>query len=75
MKPVANQSDFFSTLLRKSGCRTKIIVLTMHNDPVPISAALNAGVSGYVLKARLSLDLVPAVDAVLNAHTFVSDLA
>jgi DNA-binding NarL/FixJ family response regulator len=50
-------------------------MLTIHNDPALIGAALDAGVSGYVLKARLSLDLVPAVDKVLNGNTFVSDLA
>jgi two-component system, NarL family, invasion response regulator UvrY len=61
--------------LKKASCRTKIIMLTMHNDPALISAALDAGVSGYVLKARLSLDLVPAVNEVMNVNTFVSDLA
>jgi DNA-binding NarL/FixJ family response regulator len=61
--------------LKKASCRTKIIMLTMHNDPALISAALDAGVSGYVLKARLSLDLVPAVNEVMNGNTFVSDLA
>lgn len=33
--------------LRKAGCRTKITMLTMHNDPALISAALDARVSGY----------------------------
>jgi DNA-binding NarL/FixJ family response regulator len=61
--------------LKKASCRTKIIMLTMHNDRALINAALDAGVLGYVLKARLSLDLVPAVDAVLNGNTFVSGLA
>jgi DNA-binding NarL/FixJ family response regulator len=60
--------------LRKAGCRTKIVMLTMHSDPTLISAALGAGVLGYVLKARLSLDLVPAVDKVLNGNTFASPL-
>jgi DNA-binding NarL/FixJ family response regulator len=61
--------------LKKANCRTKIIVLTMHNEPDLISAALDAGVLGYVLKARLSLDLMSAVDAVLKGNTFVSGLA
>jgi DNA-binding NarL/FixJ family response regulator len=59
--------------LRKASCPTKIIMLTMHNDRGIISAALEAGVLGYVLKHRLSLDLVPAVDAVLSGNIFVSD--
>jgi DNA-binding NarL/FixJ family response regulator len=58
--------------LRKASCRTKIIMLTMHNEPDFISAALDEGVLGYVFKARLSLDLMSAVDAVLSGNTFVS---
>jgi DNA-binding NarL/FixJ family response regulator len=47
--------------LKKASCRTKIIMLTMHNERALISAALDAGVLGYVLKHRLSRDLVPAL--------------
>jgi two-component system, NarL family, response regulator NreC len=60
--------------LKKAGCRTKIIMLTMHSDQALISAALGAGVLGYVLKARLATDLIPAIDEVLNGNTFVSGL-
>ena len=42
----------------------------MHNDQALINAAFDAGVVGYVFKARLSMDLVPAVDAVLSGNTF-----
>jgi DNA-binding NarL/FixJ family response regulator len=57
--------------LKKASCRTKIIMLTMDSEPDFISAALDAGVLGYVLKARLSRDLVAAVDEVLSGNTFV----
>jgi DNA-binding NarL/FixJ family response regulator len=57
--------------LKKASCRTKIIMLTMHSEPDFISAALDAGVLGYVLKARLSRDLVAAVNQVLSGNTFV----
>jgi DNA-binding NarL/FixJ family response regulator len=36
--------------LKKASCRTKIIMLTMHSEPDFISAALDAGVLGYVLR-------------------------
>jgi DNA-binding NarL/FixJ family response regulator len=36
--------------IKKASCRTKIIMLTMHSEPDFISAALDAGVLGYVLK-------------------------
>jgi DNA-binding NarL/FixJ family response regulator len=50
-------------------------MLTMHNERALIGAALNAGVLGHVLKHRLSLDLVPAVDAALRGKIFVTNLA
>jgi DNA-binding NarL/FixJ family response regulator len=61
--------------LKKASCRTKIIMLTTHSEPDFIRAALDAGVLGYVLKARLSRDLLAAVDAVLCGNTFVPNLA
>jgi CheY-like chemotaxis protein len=61
--------------LKKASCWTKIIMLTMHSDRALINAALDLGVLGYVLQARLSLDIVSAVDKVLKGNSFVSDLA
>ena len=53
-------------------CRTKIVFLTVHADRDFVVAALAAGASGYVLKALLTKDLVPAVYAALEGSTFVS---
>jgi DNA-binding NarL/FixJ family response regulator len=58
--------------LHKTQQRTKIIFLTIHEDLDFVSAALSAGASGYVTKARLSTDLVPAIREALQGHTFVS---
>ena len=38
----------------------------MHSDTDYLRAALTAGRDGYVLKARLSLDIVPALQAALR---------
>jgi DNA-binding NarL/FixJ family response regulator len=59
--------------LRTARCRTKIVFLTIHDDPDFIAAALSAGVSGYVTKNRLSTDLIPAIREALLGHTFVSE--
>ncbi len=59
-------------LLQNLRCRTKIVFLTMHEDPDFAEAALSAGASGYVTKARLRTDLVLAIDEALVGHTFVS---
>ena len=58
--------------LRDSGCHSKIVVLTVHEDPDYLEAAMGAGGSAYVVKSRLNLDLVPAIDAVIAGKIFVS---
>lgn len=61
-----------SKLLQSENCRAKIIFLTIHDDPDYVAAAISAGASGYVTKARLTADLAVAIRAVLQGHTFVS---
>lgn len=58
--------------LRDSGCRAKIIFLTVHEDSDYLNAGIGAGGSAYVVKSRLSQDLVPAIHAVLADKLFVS---
>jgi DNA-binding NarL/FixJ family response regulator len=58
--------------LRDSGCRAKIIFLTVHEDSDYVNAGMGAGGSAYVVKSRLSQDLAPAITAVLSNKLFVS---
>ena len=58
--------------LRDSGCHSKIVFLTVHEDPDFLNAAMGAGGSAYVVKSRLSADLISAIDAVLSGKLFVS---
>lgn len=58
--------------LRDSGCRAKIIFLTVHEDPDYLNAGMGAGGSAYVVKSRLSQDLLCAIHAVLSNKLFVS---
>ena len=58
--------------LRDAGCHARIIFLTVHEDADYMNAALGAGGSAYVVKSRLSLDLIPAIHAVLSHKLFVS---
>ena len=55
-----------------SGCKAKIVFLTVHEDADFINAAMGAGGSAYVVKSRVSSDLIPALDAVLSGKLFVS---
>jgi DNA-binding NarL/FixJ family response regulator len=61
-----------ATKIQKLNRRTKIIFLTVHEDPDFLAAAFKAGASGYVTKPRLSLDLILAIHEVLKRRTFVS---
>ncbi len=47
-------------------------MLTVHDDPDFLRAALDAGALGYVLKSRLPADLVPAIRSALTGRIFVS---
>src|SRR4051812_15655058 len=49
-----------------SNCRTKVVFLTVHEDPDFVAAAFSAGASGYVVKTNLPTDLVPAIRAALE---------
>ena len=61
--------------LRIAGSRAPIVFLTVHNDAEVVEAALAAGGSGYVIKARLASDLVLAVREARARRTFVSLLS
>ena len=58
--------------LNKSGSRAKVIFLTSHEDDVFVRAAVLAGALGYVLKRRISIDLITAVRKVLQGSLFAS---
>ncbi len=58
--------------LRDLGYNAKIIFLTVHEDRDYVNAAIGAGGSAYVVKSRLNLDLLRAIDAVLANKLFVS---
>jgi DNA-binding NarL/FixJ family response regulator len=47
--------------LRAAGSTARLVFLTVHDEEELILAAGNAGAIGYVLKSRLSADLVVAV--------------
>ena len=51
---------------------TKIVFLTVENDKDTCHAVLEMGAYGYVLKARLVTDLIPAIMAARDGVRFVS---
>ncbi len=58
--------------LQETGCRAKIVFLTVHDDADFARAALATGALGYVVKPRLVSDLIVAINEALAGRTFVS---
>jgi DNA-binding NarL/FixJ family response regulator len=58
--------------LRDSGCESKIVFLTVHEDYDFVKAAIGSGALAYVVKSRLSADLVFGVEAAIAEKLFVS---
>jgi DNA-binding NarL/FixJ family response regulator len=69
--PILNGLEAASQL-RSRNSGTKIVILTVHEDPEIISAALESGATGYVFKERVTTDLVPAIQACLQGGRFIS---
>lgn len=58
--------------LKEWGCASRIIFVTCQEDHDYVEAAFSLGASGYVLKCRIAIDLLPAIDAALKGATFTS---
>jgi DNA-binding NarL/FixJ family response regulator len=59
-------------LIRQLSPGSKIIFLSQDNSLDPEELALSTGAQGYVDKARVQSDLLPAIEAVLRGEQFVS---
>ncbi|MCP4750666.1 MAG: response regulator transcription factor [Proteobacteria bacterium] len=58
--------------IRRKDLKTKIILLTLHKDPLTADNALKTGVDGYILKDNAFEELLYAVRTVLSGGTFIS---
>ena len=58
--------------LRLQRSTAAIVFLTVHDDAQLVDAAMQSGGTGYVLKTRLSTDLVHAVREARAGRSFVS---
>ena len=55
-----------------SGCpTTRVLILTMHDDPAYLASAMAAGAAGYVVKKAAASELLSAIRAVHSGRTFV----
>ena len=58
--------------LRLACPQTRVLVLTMHEDPSYLRAALAAGASGYVVKSAVDAELLAAIRSIAQGRTFVT---
>ncbi len=57
--------------ISEASAETRVIVLTMHDDPAYVRSVLAAGGWGYVLKHSADVDVVRAVRSVQRGRRFV----
>ena len=70
LPPVSGIS--LASQLKVAGCLAEIVFLTVHSDRDYVRAAFGVGAIAYVVKARLGLDIVPALRAAMRGERFVS---
>lgn len=58
--------------LKNSSCASKIVFLSIHSDPDFVQACLSTGALGYVIKPRMAIELVHAIEEALAGRVFVS---
>jgi ATP-dependent Clp protease ATP-binding subunit ClpC len=61
-----------ATALRKIECDVPVIILTMHESRSVVTAAMEAGARGYVLKHHAATDIIACIDLVLAGGTYIS---
>ena len=61
-----------TTVIRRNDPHARIVLVTVHTEPMLIDAGLAAGALGYVLKDTAGDDLVAAIRAALDSRRYVS---
>jgi DNA-binding NarL/FixJ family response regulator len=53
----------------------KLLLLSAHDEPIVVAAAIDAGADGLVLKGAIGRDLMPAIDALLTGQRYFDSSA
>lgn len=60
------------TQLRISSPKTKLIVLSVHDEPSVCARTIEAGADGFIFKRAIASDLLPGLEAVMGGKQYVS---
>lgn len=58
--------------IRRKGISSRIVIISVNEDPDVVAKAFESGAIGYVIKSRLNSDLVFAIEEALAGRTFAS---
>ena len=58
--------------LKKRGLASKFVILTMQRDASIAARAMRAGASAFLLKQSAGIELINAIDEVLNGRTYLT---
>ena len=61
-----------SAEILKIDSKVKILILSMYSNEAYVRKALEVGAMGYVLKNAIEVDLIRAVSALADGHTYLS---
>ncbi|MGE5255750.1 MAG: response regulator transcription factor [Hyphomicrobiales bacterium] len=59
-------------LIKQRHPETKVIIVSVHDDPAAVSEVVDAKAEGFVLKRRAVVDLIPAIHEVCQGRRYVS---
>jgi DNA-binding NarL/FixJ family response regulator len=65
-------SGNIAAMLRERFPDLKLIMLSVHDEPVVVERMLAMDAAGYVMKGSATTDLLPAIEEVLRGGTFIS---
>jgi DNA-binding NarL/FixJ family response regulator len=69
--PLLNGIDATRQIVRRVP-ETRVLMLSMHSEEAYVTRALQAGVTGYMLKDSASSDLLKGIESVAAGHAFFS---
>ena len=69
--PISTSTNI-ARVLKKNFPKTKVIILSIHDEKSVVDDVMAAGVEGFVLKHRAVIDLIPAIHEVLQGRKYIS---
>ena len=59
--------------VKKTCAQTRVLVMTLFDDPRMVKAAFKAGADGYMLKSGTKDELFHAIEEVIEGHTYIGN--